>query len=93
MAEREQEHRHALPGEVLRREYGLKSRGQHYALLLAALILVFAAYLAHLGDTGMAGTVAIGTLIGIVGIFVSGRAIDALADRRNRTESEGDTDL
>ncbi len=88
MAEREQERRHTLPDEFLDREYKLKSRGQHYALLLAMLILMFAAYLAYLGNSEMAGKVAIGTLIGIVGIFVSGRAIDAFAGERDRPDAD-----
>lgn len=67
MAEKEQEHRHELPGRLLDREYRLKSRGQHYALIAVAVVLLFAAYLASQGDTKMAGYVAIGTLASIAG--------------------------
>ena len=82
MAEREQAARHAMPGEFLKREYALKSRGQHYALALAICILVFAGYLAYLGDSETAGKVAIGTLVGIVGIFVVGKAADIYGERK-----------
>ncbi len=81
MAEREQAARHAIPNDLMKREYALKSRGQHYALALAVFILLFAGYLAYLGDTAMAGKVAIGTLVGIVGIFVVGKAADAYGER------------
>lgn len=81
MAEREQAARHAIPNDLMKREYTLKSRGQHYALALAVFILLFAGYLAYLGDTAMAGKVAIGTLVGIVGIFVVGKAADAYGER------------
>jgi uncharacterized membrane protein len=81
MAEREQAARHAIPNDLMKREYALKSRGQYYALALAVCILLFAGYLAYLGDTAMAGKVAIGTLVGIVGIFVVGKAADAYGER------------
>lgn len=86
MAEREQQHRHAFPAEVLSKDYAIKSRGQNYALILAFGIILFAAYLAWLGDTAMAGKVAIGTLVGIVAIFVSGRLIDRAA-REDRNDA------
>lgn len=88
MAEKEQERRHALPTEIMVREERLKARGQHYALVIAIVVLLFAAYLAHLGDTAMAGKVAIGTLIGLVGIFVGGRAIDAYGKRKDDDEED-----
>ncbi|MGJ7453816.1 DUF2335 domain-containing protein [Sphingomonas parapaucimobilis] len=81
MAEREQAMRHAMPSEFMKREYTLKARGQHYALALAICILLFAAYLAYLGDTAVAGRVAIGTLVGIVSIFVIGKATEAYGER------------
>lgn len=89
MAEREQAFRHSLPRDALERDYRIKSRGQHYAILLATLILGFAAYLAYLGNSEMAGKVAIGTLVGIVGIFVTGRAIDAWSAQREKPDDEG----
>lgn len=88
MAEKEQDHRHQLPNRVLEREYRLKSRGQHYALIAVAVVLLFAAYLAYQGDSKMAGYVAIGTLASIVGIFVSGRAIDARAEQRAQPQDD-----
>lgn len=77
MAEREQEFRHSLPRQVVQHDFALRSRGQIFALTLATVILLFAAYLGWLGDTAMAAAVAIGTLVGIVGIFVTGRVIEA----------------
>ncbi|MDB5696330.1 MAG: hypothetical protein JWN21_1873 [Sphingomonas bacterium] len=73
----------------MERDYSLKSRGQHYALLATAIVLLFAGYLAYSGDTRMAGFVAMGTLASIVGIFISGRAIDARAEKRDQDEDEG----
>lgn len=89
MAEKEQENRHRAADETTQKDYKLKSRGQHYALALAALILAFAAYLGRLGDTNMAGKVAMATLVGIVGIFVSGKAAEIVADRK-ADSSKGD---
>ncbi len=86
MAEREQEQRHAKAVRLSEQEYALKSRGQHYALLLAVVILLFAGFLGHLGDTTMAGKVALGTLVGIVAAFVGGRAVE-VADRKGRSEA------
>lgn len=88
MAEKEQTFRHSLPGDLLKHNYLLKSRGQHYALAIATMVLVFAAYLAYLGDTKMAGSVAIATLVGLVGVFVGGRAIDALTNGRERADAD-----
>ncbi|WP_375427923.1 DUF2335 domain-containing protein [uncultured Sphingomonas sp.] len=81
MAEKEQDHLHAVEMTVIERDHRLKSRGQQFALAAAFMILLFAAYLAFTGNTDMAGKVAIGTLIGVVGIFVSGRVVDAVAER------------
>ncbi len=87
MAEREQRHRHSLPTEIMSRDYAVKSRGQHYALVLASIIILFAGYLAWLGDTDMAGKVVICTLAGIVGIFVGGRLSEAIERRKDETGS------
>jgi len=74
--ELEQEHRHRLMDKSIERDFTIKRRGQDYALIAMALLLGFSALLAILGDTKAAAMVAVGTLVGIVGIFVSGKIAD-----------------
>lgn len=90
MAEKEQEFRHSIPDKVIKKDFTLKSRGQHYAMAVCFLVIIFASYIAYLGNTDMAGKIAIGTLIGLVSVFVGGRAIDAASRRKEANDSDED---
>lgn len=76
LTEREQDHRHALATKWLDREARLKERGQWLALVALVAILGFCAALAAVGDTRMAGAVAIALVAAVVGIFVTGKWMD-----------------
>jgi uncharacterized membrane protein len=87
MAEKEQDGRLSSFKNVIEKDYNLKSRGQHYALLIAVVLVAFAGLLAHLGDTESAAWVAGGGIAGVVGIFVTGRFISA-RESKNKMEDE-----
>jgi uncharacterized membrane protein len=73
MAEKEQTKRHVSLDAYMEKEFSLKSRAQHYSMVAIVLLPVFAAFLAHLGDTKAAAAVICVGLLGIVGAFVTGK--------------------
>lgn len=77
MSEREQLHRHSFGEMMLTSELGLKQRGQWFAMASIVILSAFAAYLAFRGASAAAALVATGAILGIVGIFVTGRVLDA----------------
>ena len=79
MPEREQAHRHDYVATESDRQFKIRRRGQDYALVGMVLILSFALILALSGETEWAVKLVIGTLVGIVGIFVTGKWFDAKA--------------
>jgi uncharacterized membrane protein len=76
LPEREQKHRHAYIDSEGRRAFELKGRGQTYALLAMGMLLAFSTFLAVWGSIEAASNVAIGTIVGVVGIFVTGKLIE-----------------
>jgi uncharacterized membrane protein len=76
IVEAEQEHRHAIERNYHDRDFRLKERGQIFALIAMVLVLLFAGYLAWLGNTGTAGAVAMALVAAVVGIFVTGKVVD-----------------
>jgi uncharacterized membrane protein len=83
--EREQEFRHSIANGYMEREFQLKSRGQIFALIAMLLLLIFAGLLAIIGDTKSAATVAGVTIVGIVGIFVTGKYLES-SHEKNQNE-------
>jgi uncharacterized membrane protein len=81
MPEREQKHRHEVVEGALDRDYKLKHRGQTLAIIAMVLLLAFSGYLAALGEIAWAARVAIGTIVAVVGIFVTGKVVDAKASK------------
>jgi uncharacterized membrane protein len=81
MAESEQSHRHGIENKIVEREIGLKEKGQFMALVALFALLLAVAYLAYLGATADAVKLGSATIIGVVGIFLTGRYFD------NRGES------
>lgn len=76
MPEREQEHRHRVVEKVASDDVSLKKRGQNFAMISLVLLLFLAGALLLVGDTAWAARVAILGIVGVVGIFVTGRWAD-----------------
>ena len=77
LPEREQEHRHEFSKTWLRREARLRDRGQIFGMVALLVVLAFCTALLLNGFATIAGAVAIALVIGVVGIFVTGRVVDA----------------
>lgn len=73
MAEREQAHRHDMEKTALNGAIERDKRGQRIGGIAVILALLVAFVLGYFGHTGLAGTIATTTLIGIAAIFVLGR--------------------
>jgi uncharacterized membrane protein len=73
--EQQSAHRQALERKVVEDDYKVKTRGQHYALISVGLCLAFALALALIGATTAAAIVGGTTVVGIVTVFITGRAI------------------
>jgi len=79
LPEREQRHRHQFMDNEADRAFRLQTRGQMFALAAMGMLLAFSGFLAWLGSPEAAAGVAGATIIGVVGIFVTGKVVDARA--------------
>ena len=79
LTEKEQDHRHDIVSQALRRSARLRERGQAMGMAALLITLGFCVYLASVGQPITAGTVAVALVIGVVGIFVTGKIADARA--------------
>ena len=86
LTEVEQEHRHEIVRESVRREARLKERGQVLGMVALILMLAFCAYLAAEGHAEAAAAVAGAVIVGVVGVFVVGRRADLKAVERQHDE-------
>ena len=77
LPEKEQAFRHQAIETNQEREYRLKTRGQTFALTSLVLLLIFSAGLLVAGHADAAAWVAVSTIVAVVGIFVTGRILDA----------------
>lgn len=75
--EKQVDHRHNLEEKALDRDYWLKSRGQHYALISVIILGIIAVILAFMHATTAAGVIAGTAIVGVVGVFVTGRLLQA----------------
>lgn len=75
--EKQVDHRHKLEEKVVDGNIELKRRGQHYALASVIILGLVALVLAFMGATTAAGIVAGTAIVGVVGIFVTGRVIES----------------
>lgn len=80
LPEREQAHRHAYIDSEAGRADKLKTRGQHYALISLIILLCFAGFLASIGAVTEGAALAGATIVGVVGIFVTGKILDTKAE-------------
>lgn len=90
MAEKEQEHRHAMEREITElekkklemaqdfvpREQNLKSRGQSFAFILATTAFGMIAFSVWMKDSTTAGILAGTTITALAAIFVTGRIVE-----------------
>ena len=88
LTEKEQAHRHETITSVFKREANLKDRGQHYGMIALVLMLVFCGVLAVTGSPQIAGWVAGGVIMGVVGIFVTGKTVELKAKSSEELESD-----
>lgn len=70
MAEKGQEHRHALEREALKRQANIRDRGQYLAIIALMMMLSLAAFGFWLGQPIPATILGGGTLVTIVGMFL-----------------------
>lgn len=87
MAEKEQAHRLSLDSAILSKEFTLKSTGQWLALAALALLVTVTAYLAYLGFGKESAYLGVGTIVGVVAIFVTGRHLESRALEADREEA------
>jgi uncharacterized membrane protein len=75
MPEREQAFRHGTTGHIVDRDYKLRSTGQYLGIAALVLILAFCVFLTVAGHAEAAAWVAGVTIVGTVGVFVTGQVI------------------
>ena len=71
MAERQAEHRQTMESSHLKWEYGLQSRGQWLAITALIAMLVLIGYTFYLGHSIAGSVLGGGTIVAIVGMFLS----------------------
>ena len=89
MPEREQLHRHKVTEEAFSADSSLKMRGQFLAITSLILLLLFAVFLAFEHQYEWAAKVAIFGIVGVVGIFVTGKWADVKI-AQNESPAAGD---
>ena len=87
MAERQSEHRIDMATESLKADNSIATRGQWFGLIVVLAVLGLAAYMAYLGATWEAATVAGIDVVGLAAVFVYSRL-----NRRTQEHQSTDTD-
>ena len=88
LTEAEQEHRHQIVNEAIRRDARLKERGQALGMGALILMLAFCADLVATGSSEAAAAVAGAVILGVVSIFVTGRRADLKALQQQRDDDD-----
>lgn len=70
MAEKNQDHRHAMERDHLRFEYRLQARGQHLAITALIFMLAVIAFALWVGQPIAAGVLGGATILGVVSMFL-----------------------
>jgi uncharacterized membrane protein len=94
MAEKEQAERHKNQSLLIQTEREINiatskniKRGQWLALISVFIIVGFCSYLAFLGDTDAASYTALGIIVALAGVFISGRVIQSqLKEKQEKKE-------
>lgn len=76
IAEREQEHRHGLDSNDQKNDYDLKKSGQNKAFYALIVLLAVVLALVFMKETTVAGILAGTTIVGVVGMFITGRYLE-----------------
>ncbi len=91
MAEKEQIERFNINNKILSDtkdvhliEANNHKRGQNYALLSIIIIVVLCGYCVYSGSPNNASAIAIGTLVAIVGVFISGKILKKDTSTENK---------
>ncbi len=74
-------HRHGIEDGIIRYEGSLRQRGQIFALVALVVLLAAVAWLAYLGFGQSAAALGTATIVGVVGVFATGRYFDAAESR------------
>lgn len=64
----------------------METLGPPLAFLSLILILAAGCFVAYLGDTKIGGTIIVCTLVGIVGIFITGKSLKQIKKNKKHTE-------
>ncbi|AUG76102.1 hypothetical protein CFP65_1198 [Kitasatospora sp. MMS16-BH015] len=88
MAEREQRHRHDMEERIVTQPFRLARIGQGCGLAAVLLLGALAAYLAYLGEGGLAAVVAALDIAAIVTVFVTGQAAARRSDEDDSEATE-----
>lgn len=78
MAKAEQSHRHSMEDMVVRGDRDATSRGQKYGLAALVLLLLIGIYMVHEDQAQAAAWLLGTTVVGVVGVFVTGRIVENL---------------
>lgn len=79
MAKAEQMHRHSMEDLVVRGEHDASRRGQKFGLAALVLLLLIAGYMVFEGSAEAAAWLLSATVVGVVGVFVTGRIVEQRA--------------
>ena len=90
MPEREQVHRHKIIEKVVKDDRDLKSRGQIFALASLILLIAVSTYLIALGQYAWGSRIAIFGVVGVVGIFVTGKWANSKQAKAEKHDAEQD---
>lgn len=93
MAESEQGFRHGWSGEVIKKDYDLKRRGQDYALIGLVILAAIAVGLIYAGDTEAAKAVVVYGIVAVVGVFITGRYLDSRDAKSEKLEDKPDKEI
>lgn len=86
MSEAEQRHRHNITAKsqehaflIAKSDQNAKRRGQICATIVAVVCIAGAVFCAYLGDTTVGGIIGGATILGLVTVFVTGKALERKA--------------
>src|SRR5690606_2205727 len=88
LPEREQAHRHRVVEQVVRDDTTLKKLGQTLAMASLILLLAVSVLLIALGEYAWGARIAIFGIVGVVGIFVTGKWADVKAAKLAADDAE-----
>lgn len=90
MAKAEQTHRHSMEDLVVRGDRDATSRGQKFGLAALVLMLLIAGYMVFEGAAEAAAWLLSTTVVGVVGVFVTGRVVEQRASQKTAEGDEQD---